>query len=154
MLDVTLGEREPEKVEEKYVKPQYDWRFENSINTGREKILLDDEFKYSQWRTNSALSAHLDCIMFVNEVNLHPNISDQMHYDYLFGSIKKAKRFGKKKTAEEKKEEKRLEEELEDLQLIQNHYKYNMTKAKLAYKILTKDQLETIKRIHQKGGIK
>ena len=155
-LDVTL---EPRKKEVEVVEPvikQYDWCYENSINSGRQLIDLDtpQEFKYNKWRTNSSLSMHRDTIDVAQKMNLNHHISDKMHYHFLFNSVRKQKRYGKKKTDAEKKLEKQLEQESKTLSLIQDYYKYNIVRAKEAYKILTKDQIELIRKKQEKGGVK
>ena len=152
-LDVTLQPREAKKEQEVVVKPKYDWRFENSINYGKELLSLDgvQEFKYDQWRTNSSLSNFSDTIFAANEMNINYHLTDKMHYHYLFHSIRKVKRFGKKKTKEDIEKEIEIEKEQQELRLIREYYKYNIAKAKAARKILTKDQLEYIKK-KIKGG--
>ena len=46
-LDVTLQKRAPEVEVEKVKKLAYDWRYENSINSGKEPLSLENqEFKY------------------------------------------------------------------------------------------------------------
>lgn len=154
-LDVTLQKRKPEVVEEKFKKPVYDWRFENSINLGKQQLEIDKEpFKYEKWRTNSSLSNFADTIMHANEMNLNMHVSDKMHYDYLFHSVRKSKRFGKKKTEQDKLLEKLQKEEADKLSLIQEYYKYNTANAKAALRVLTESQLEIIKRRLEKGGVK
>jgi len=103
-LDVTLKPRKKEEVVETQTK-QYDWRYENNINSGKELIDLDteQEFKYNKWRTNSSLSMHRDTIDVAQKMNLNHHISDKMHYHFLFNSVRKQKRYGKKKTDAEKK---------------------------------------------------
>lgn len=153
-LDVTLEKRSPEpEQQEKTKKLQYDWRFENSINFGKDPLPLDkQEFKYEKWRTNSALSNNIETIMYANEMNLNYHISDKMHYDYLFYSIRKKKRFGAKKTEMDKQLEKELKQESEKLALISEYYKYNKVKSKAVLKILTESQLKIIKNRLEKGG--
>jgi hypothetical protein len=154
-LDVTLKPRKKEEVVETQTK-QYDWRYENNINSGKELIDLDteQEFKYNKWRTNSSLSMHRDTIDVAQKMNLNHHISDKMHYHFLFNSVRKQKRYGKKKTDADKKLEKQLEQEVKTLSLIQEYYKYNIVRAKEAYKILSKDQIELIRQKQEKGGVK
>lgn len=155
LLDVTLNKRVDKEPEEelKKKKPAYDWLFENSINSGKERLLVtEQEFKYEKWRTNSSLSNHLDTIMYANEMNLHANITDQMHYDYLFLSIRKKKRYGAKKTEKDKLLEKQQAEEAELISLVSDYYKYNTVKAKSVLRVLTKSQLENIRKRMEKGG--
>lgn len=141
------------KEEEIYVKPKYDWRYENNINSEKNLLIIEDilEFKYDKWRTNSSLSNHLDTVIYANQMNINYHLSDKLHYHYLFHSVRKQKRYGKKKTEEEKKLEKMQVKEQELLSIIQDYYKYNIKKAKEALAILTKDQINII--IKSKGGI-
>lgn len=154
-VDVTLSERKKELPEEETVKLSYDWRYENSINSGTSKLDLEkNEFKYNKWRTNSSISNFLENIMFANEMNLNMHITDQMHYDYLFHSIKKKKRFASKKTARDKEIEKLQKVEESNLAVISEYYKYNMVKSKAALRVLTESQLEIIRKRLEKGGVK
>lgn len=127
----------------------YDWRFEGSINTGTKPIEVDGD--YSKWRTNSVLSNHLDTILYSNEMNMNFHIPDQLHYDYLFNSLRKKKRFSKGETKAEKKQR---EQEAEKIALVSEFYKYNTSRAKEVLSILTEDQIELIKSKSNKGGIK
>ena len=148
MLNVLLEERKEILLEEKPVKERYNWRYENSITNGK-KIEIDGD--YSQWRTNSILAKYNDCTLFVNELNINHNITDKMHYDYLFGSIRKESRWTK---AETKKEKTDREKEQDLISLISNYYKYNIVRTKEALKILTVEQIEFIKEKTNKGEIK
>lgn len=148
-LDVTLQERKEPLPEIKQEKPRYDWRYENSITSGKKEIELDND--YSQWRTNNILSNYRETILYVNEMNINYNVTDQMHYDYMFNSIRKKKMYSKKETEQEKKERKQREE-LQNL--ISDYYKYNIVRTKEALKILTAEQINIIKNKNNKGGVK
>jgi hypothetical protein len=87
-------------------------------------------------------------------MNLNYHLSDDMQYEYLFHSIRKAKRYGKKKTEEDKLIEKQIKEEQEKILLIQDFYKYNKTKAKEALSVLSEKHLEIIRKRLEKGGTK
>lgn len=153
-LDVTLEKRvdtKPEEVKKK--KPVYDWLFENSINSGKERLIVSkQEFKYEKWRTNSSLTNFLDTVMYANEMNLNSIVTDQMHYDYLFYSVRKKKRYGSKKSEKDKLLEKQQNEEAELVSLISDYYKYNTVKAKSVLRVLTESQLEIIRKRMDKGG--
>jgi len=154
-LDVTLQPREV--IEEQvYVKPRYNWIYENSINSGKELIDLDvkQEFKYDKYRTNTTLSYHNETLLQANEMNKNYHLSDKLHYHYLFYSVRKKTRYGKKKTEEDKRIEKQMKADQELLTLIQDYYKYNVIKAKQALMILTKEQIDFIIKKQEKGGIK
>lgn len=149
-LDVTMQERKEAVVEKEYKKPAYDWRFENSISNGK-KIELDGD--YSQWRVNSIVAGYDGCAPIVNEMNIRYNVTDQMHYDYLFGSVRKMKRYGKKKTDQDKRQEQEEKKKEALITLISCYYKYNKLRAKEALKILTAEQIEYIKQKQEKGGV-
>jgi hypothetical protein len=126
---------------------KYDWRYENSIINGK-KIDLDGD--YNKWRINNVLANHKDIILYVNEINKY-DLTDQMHYDYLFNSVRKCKRWAKPLSKEEKKVK---EEELQLISLISEYYKYNTLRAKEALKVLSADDIENIRRKLDKGGVK
>lgn len=147
-LDVTLQEREEPKEEIKLEKPRYDWRYENSITSGKE---IEIDADYSQWRTNSVLSNYRETILYANEMNCHYGVTNQMHYDYLYNSIRKKRMTGIKETEKEKKQRKQ-KEELQSL--VSDYYKYNIVRTKEALKILTAEQLNFIKNKNNKGGVK
>lgn len=148
-LDVTLQERREPEPEVKQEKPRYDWRYENSITSGKKQQEVDSD--YSQWRTNNILSNYRETVLYANEMNINYNVTDQMHYDYMFNSIRKKKMYTKKETDQEKKERKQKEE----LQtLISNYYKYNIVRTKEVLKILTAEQINIIKNKNNKGGVK
>ncbi len=147
-LDVTLQERKEPKQEIKLEKPRYDWRYENSITSGKE-IEIDTD--YSQWRTNSVLSNYRETILYANEMNCHYGVTDQMHYDYLYNSIRKKRMKGVKETDKEKKDRKQKEE---PQSLVSDYYKYNIVRTKEALKILTAEQLNFIENKNNKGGVK
>ena len=156
MLDVTLQERSPEKVEEEAVKERYNWFYENSINNGKVRIDLSkpQEYKYNQWRTNNSLSKFQDTVHQANMMNCRYHVTDQMHYDFLFYQVRKKNRYGKKKTPEDKRLEKLAEKELELIRLIQETYKYNITRAKEVLAILSDEQISIIRKRIDKGGVK
>lgn len=121
----------------------YDFRYENSINYTKKYIDTDNnEHKYVSWRTNSILSNYVDTILYSNEMNINHHLDNKLQYDYLFYSIPKKKRFFKK--------DKPLN--YDDFLLVQNYYKYNNVRTKEILSILTKDQLEMIRKRLEKGG--
>jgi hypothetical protein len=148
-LDVTLQERKESKLEIKQDKPRYDWRYENTITSGKKEIEVDND--YSQWRTNNILSNYRETILYANEMNINYIVTDQMHYDYMFNSIRKKRMTGVKETDQEKNARKK-KEELHDL--ISNYYKYNAVRTKEVLKILTAEQIDIIKNKNNKGGVK
>lgn len=148
-LNVLMEERNPETITTEVKKERYDWRYENNLINEKKQIEIDGD--YSQWRTNSVLCNHRDLIYFVNEVNVNHNITDRMHYDYLYNSIRKQKRWYKAETKEEKKAREKKEELIT---LVSQYYKYNVVRAKEVLKVLTPEQIEKIKKGREKGGVK
>jgi hypothetical protein len=133
---------------------QYNWEWENNINTSNTLIDIDEpqEHKYNAWRTNSSLSNFDETIHHANWVNLNYHLSNKLQYHYLFYSVRKKKRYGKRKTEEDKKLEKQQKAYNELLSLIQEHYKYNVVRAKETLKILSKEQIDVIIKKQEKGG--
>jgi hypothetical protein len=160
-LNVLMEEREPEKEAvgffgnwakhsiEKKEKERYDWRYENSITRGK-KLLIDGD--YSQWRTNSVISGYQGLTKIVNEINIRYGVTDQMHYDYLYGSIRKQKYERAKAETDKEKKDRKKQEELQTL--VSNYYKYNIVRTKEALKVLTAEQIEFIRNKNNKGGVK
>ena len=66
----------------------------NSINTGKEPIINDtNEKAYVPFVVSRCLSNFPDTLFYANELN-SKNVTDRkMHYDYLFHSVRKRKRF-------------------------------------------------------------
>ena len=85
-------------------------------------------------------------------MNMNYHIKDKMHYLYLFYSIRKQKRYGAKKTEEDKRLEKEAKATEAKLKLVQEKYKYNNKRAKEALTILTSKQLDMIAKEQEKGG--
>lgn len=124
----------------------YDWRYENSIMSNKQYQETEGitEHNYSSWRTNTVLSNYIDTIMQANEMNINPTLDEKLQYDFLFYTVKSKKRFFKK--AKQPK--------TDVFKLIQEYYKYNDERTKEVLKILTKEQIETIRKKQEKGGLK
>ena len=109
------------------------------ITRGDDESIIET---YDPYVIMIGLSQHVDTILVVNELNKHPGVTKQMHYDYLFHSVRARKRTGKwaKQTRPD------------NIQLIMDHYGYSRVKAIEALKILTDDQIKEIKEIRNTGG--
>lgn len=130
-------------------KERYDWKYENNLTSEKKKIEIDGD--YSQRRTNFVLCNYRDLIFIVNEINLHYNVTDQMHYDYLYNSIRKQNRWYKRETEKEKKDREKKEELIT---LVCKYYKYNAVRAREVLDILTPEQVKKIRKGKEKGGVK
>ena len=116
----------------------------NSINQNKKNIIVDDDTEnaYPPFIINNCLSGFLDTVLFSNEMNLYPHLDKKMQYDFFINSISPRKRF----SPWEKKSS------IDYLDAVKEYYGYNTDKALQALRILTKDQLEEIKRLVNKGG--
>ena len=120
-----------------------DWL--NSINHTKVNLLEEDPDsvkKYPPYIINRCMSGHIDAILFANEMNQHPNLDKDMQYSFYLNTLRKRKRFSPwlKK------------EQVDDLDLIKKHYGYSNEKARIALTLLTKSQLEFLRKTHDMGG--
>ena len=120
-----------------------DWL--NSINHTKANLLEEDPDsvrKYPPYIINRCMSGHIDAILFANEMNKHPNLDKDMQYSFYLNTLRKRKRFSPwlKK------------EQVDDLDLVKKHYGYSNEKAKIALTLLTKSQLEFLRKTHDMGG--
>ena len=124
--------------------------FVNDINLGKKDIMTNSENPelaertYNPFLTNRALSYFADTIHCANEMNMHSDLDHIMQYSFLLNIVRKRKRFSKwHKTTDD-----------EDLQAVIDFYGYSVKRAKEALKILSDEQLATIKETMSKGGMK
>lgn len=109
------------------------------------KDVLEEEKDYVPYVVNRALSYHLDCILYTNQMNIHNKLDKRLQYQYLLNSIRPMKRKFQpwQKASVEK-----------DLEYVKEYYGYSDEKAKDALRILTDDQIALIKEKLDKGGVK
>ena len=119
----------------------------NSINQTKKNLIDEDpslEKEYSPYVINRCLSGHIDCIMFVNEMNKYHFLPKKIQYDFLLNSLRTKKRFApwlRKDT-------------IKDLDNVKRYYGYSDEKAKQALRILSKKQLNFIQSKFETGGTK
>ena len=124
--------------------------FVTSINTSKKNLMKgteNDEFAektYSPWLTNKALSYFADTIHAANMMNCNHSLDHKLQYSFLINIVRPSKRFSKWVKKEKD----------EDLEAIMEHFGYNRQKAKTALELLSPDQIKTIKKKLDKGGIK
>ena len=120
-----------------------DWL--NSINLTKEDITRDDPQlikKYSPFIINKCMSGHLDTVMFANEMNLQSHLAKDLQYQFYLNSIRKKKRFSPWLR----------KDKIKNLDVVKSYYGYSNEKAIQALKILTKEQLDYIKKRIDVGG--
>jgi len=115
-----------------------------SINQNKKSVVIDEESEkaYPPFIVNKCLSGFLDTVLYANEMNMYPHLDKKMQYDFFINSISPRKRF----SPWEKKSS------IDYLDAVKEYYGYNTDKALQALRILSKKQLEDIKRLVNKGG--
>ena len=110
------------------------------------KSPFQDELDYKDYNAfvvNRALSYHMDCILYINQMNLHPDLEKDMQYQYLLNTIRPMKRkFQPWQKASADK----------DIESVKLYFGYSNEKAKEALRILNDEQLAEIRRKTDKGG--
>jgi hypothetical protein len=122
-----------------------DWL--NSINFTKENLMEDDptlKKDYAPYIINRCLSAHIDCILFANEMNIHHQLDKDMQYSFYLNSLRKRKRFSPWLR----------KDKVTDLECVKSYYSYSNEKASQALKILSKEQIAFIKQRLEIGGKK
>lgn len=122
-----------------------DWM--NSINFTKENLIevnSENIKSYPPYIVNKCLSAHIDSILFANEMNISNNLDKDMQYLFYLNSLRKKKRFSSWIT----------KNKIENLEYIKKYYGYNDEKASQILNILTKDQINFIKKRLDIGGTK
>ncbi len=112
--------------------------FVNAINNKTDYLLNDETDKqYVPFVINKAFSYYPDTILIANEMNLRHWATNRMQYDFYMGVVKKGKRFSKwDKTIK-----------IDDLEAVMTYFNYSKKKAIEALKLLSKDQLDRIKKV-------
>ena len=122
-----------------------DWL--NSINFNKNNLIEEDPSTikdYPPYIINRCLSGHLDCVLFANEMNRYPNLDRDIQYSFYLNSLRKRKRFSPwiKK------------DKIQDLDIVKQYYGYSNEKASQALRILSKEQLDYIRKSLDVGGTK
>lgn len=70
------------------------FEFANAISSTSKDIWEEgiSESEYKPFLVNRTLSRHYDAVMFVQEMNMRPHISEKMQYDFLRLTIQPKKR--------------------------------------------------------------
>ena len=113
----------------------------------KKKSVFRDELDYKDYKPfliNRALSYHMDCVLYVNEMNINNSLDVDMQYQYLLNTIRPMKR---KFQAWQKSEVDK------DIECVKSYFGYSNEKAKEALRILTDEQVAEIKAKTTKGGV-
>lgn len=118
-----------------------------SILQTKKDVLTDpnDIKDYTPFVVNRALSYHMDCVLYANEMNIYPGVDKDIQYHYLLNTIRPMKR---------KFQPWQKSETLKDLECVKIYFGYSNDKAKEALRILDEEQLNVIRNLTDVGGIK
>ena len=122
-----------------------DWL--NSINLTKENLLENDptsKKSYPPYIINRCLSGHLDCVLFVNEMNKYHFRDKDLQYSFYLNTVRKRKRFSPWLR----------KDKIEDLDYVKQYYGYSNEKALQVLKILSNEQINFIKQRLEIGGKK
>ena len=111
------------------------------------KSPFQDELDYKDYTpfvVNRALSYHMDCVLYANEMNLHPQLEKDLQYQYLLNTIRPMKR---------KFQPWQKSEVDKNIDCVKTYFGYSNQKAKEALRILNDEQIAEIKRRTDKGGV-
>jgi hypothetical protein len=111
------------------------------------KSVFQDDYDYKDYKpfvVNRALSYHIDCVGYANEMNVHSGLDSDMQYQYLLNTIRPMKR---KFQPWQKSEVDR------DIESVKLYFGFSNAKAKEALRILNDDQIAEIKAKTNKGGV-
>jgi hypothetical protein len=104
-----------------------------------------EENEYVPFVVNRALSYHIDCILFAQDLNFYKNLDKKLQYDYLFYSIKPYKRPFRKWI--------KSGSSYDDIKLIQEYFNYSFKKAKEVSNLISEDQLNHIRKVLDKSSV-
>jgi hypothetical protein len=115
----------------------------NSINN-KEYIFDEATYNkknYSQYVINTAFSYFPDTVLYANEINKYPKATDKQHYDFLYHSTTKHKRYSKwnKKITDER------------VKQVADYYDIGLKEAKEILSILPAELIDRIE--NMKGSI-
>ena len=96
-----------------------------------------DEKAYPHFIVNRALSQFPDTVFFANAINYYPFLDNKLKYEFLLNSVKPYRRPFSKWA-------KRVEPV--DLEIVKQYYGYSDAKALDALRILTQDQINSLKK--------
>jgi hypothetical protein len=114
----------------------------------KKKTVFRDELDYKDYKAfliNRALSYHMDCVLYVNEMNINNSLDVDMQYQYLLNTIRPMKR--------QFQNMKKVDKVLKDIECVKLYFGYSNEKAKEALRILTDEQIALIKEKTEKGGV-
>jgi hypothetical protein len=122
------------------------FEYVNAINMSKKNIMVDDiaEKQYIPYMTNRSLSYFNDTVLIANEMNINHHLDNRLQFDFFINIVRKRKRFSKWFKPESQS----------DVEVVKTYYGYSNEKARQVLPLLTKEQLEVLKKKVDKGGRK
>ena len=120
------------------------FEFIKSINETKKDIMVDDvsEKGCNPFIINRNFSHFNDTVLFANEMNRYHHLDHRLQFDFFINIIKKKKRWSKWIKPQD----------INNLELIKQHYGYSNDKAKSVLQLFNNEQIEELKRKGLKGG--
>ena len=120
------------------------FEYVTAINMSKKDIMVDDiaEKEYNGFLINRSLSYFNDTILYANEMNRYHHLDNRLQFDFFINIIKKKKRWSKWIKPQD----------INNLELIKQHYGYSNDKAKSVLQLFNNEQIEELKRKGLKGG--
>ena len=118
----------------------------NEILQGKKQLIVDDltEKGYEPFLVNRALSQHKDCVLYANEMNRRHHLDKKMQNDFLLNTVRSMKRPFAKWAKSEKND---------DIACVKMVYGLSDSKALDALRLLTKEQIQQLKKETFTGGL-
>ena len=119
----------------------------NAILQNKKKLIVDEltEKSYTPFLVNRSLSYHKDCVFYANEMNRYHQIDKKLQNDFLLNIVRSQKRpFAKWVKAEKS----------EDLECIKQIFGFSESKAREAFRLLSKEQIQKLKEQTDIGGLR
>lgn len=121
--------------------------FLKNINEpGGNPSMLEDQEAYKAYTPfiiNRGMAQSMSTVMFAAELNKRVVVDKEMHYAFLFHSVRKVKRYSKWA---------KKEEVSEDIKLISEAYQISNEKAAELAQLLSQADIATLKDLMDRGG--
>ena len=122
----------------------------NSITQSKKNMMRDTENDelaekdYNPWIVNKALSYFADTVLIANEMNVRHSLDKRPQYEYLINMVRPNKRWAKWVK----------DEPYEELDIVCTYYNVNHVVGREYLSLLSKEQIQIMKKEQEKGGTK
>jgi hypothetical protein len=123
------------------------FEYVNQILYGKKNLIVDEisEKEYNPFIVNRALSYHMDCVMFANEMNRRTFLDKKLQNSFLINTVRSKKRPFAKWVKSEKSE---------DIECIKRTFDYSDLKAREVLRLLSDEQIQQLKEKTETGGLR